>query len=43
MRIYTKESEKVLDSYGVHEDGHASERAAQFILKLIEQKELNYE
>ena len=41
--LYKKKVKKFLDSYGVHEDGHASERAAQFILKLIEQKELNYE
>jgi CDP-glycerol glycerophosphotransferase (TagB/SpsB family) len=25
-----------LDKYGVHEDGHASERAAEFVLKLLE-------
>lgn len=27
-----------LDQYGVHEDGHASERAAEFISKLLEDK-----
>ena len=32
---YKQEVKEFLDKYGVHEDGHASERAAKFILKLL--------
>ena len=32
---YKKSVKEFLDKYGVHEDGHASERAAKFILDLI--------
>ncbi len=32
---YEKKITDFLDLYGVHEDGHASERAAEFILKLM--------
>lgn len=32
---YEENVTKFLDKYGVHEDGHASERAAEFILGLI--------
>lgn len=32
---YEKKLDEFLDKYGVHEDGHASERAAAFIAKLI--------
>ena len=31
-----------LDKYGVHEDGHASERAADFILGLLEDQTVNF-
>ena len=34
--LYEKKVSDFLDSYGVHEDGHASERAANFILDLVE-------
>lgn len=33
---YEKDVTAFLDKYGVHEDGHASERAADFILGLLE-------
>lgn len=33
---YVTDVDVFLDAYGVHEDGHASERAADFILKLID-------
>lgn len=33
---YEEKVTKFLDTYGVHEDGHASERAADFILDLID-------
>lgn len=33
---YEKRVADFLEAYGVHEDGHASERAAEFILNLIE-------
>jgi CDP-glycerol glycerophosphotransferase (TagB/SpsB family) len=33
--IYERQIEQFLEAYGVHEDGHASERAAQFILNLM--------
>lgn len=32
---YEEKVESFLEKYGVHEDGHASERAAEFVLKLI--------
>ena len=35
---YEEEVTNFLDQYGVHEDGHASERAAEFINKLLEDK-----
>lgn len=35
---YEEEVTNFLDQYGVHEDGHASERAAEFISKLLEDK-----
>lgn len=35
-RKYEEDVTNFLDRYGVHEDGHASERAAQFILDLLE-------
>lgn len=35
---YRANVELFFDKYGVHEDGHASERAAQFILDLIDRK-----
>lgn len=34
---YEEDVTSFLDRYGVHEDGHASERAAKFILDLLEQ------
>lgn len=34
---YEQNVTSFLDKYGVHEDGHASERAARFIVNLIEQ------
>lgn len=36
---YTRELNSFMDRYGVHEDGHASERAAKFILSLLENQE----
>lgn len=36
MKEYQKSVEKFLEEYGVHEDGHASERAAKFIIGLLE-------
>ncbi|WP_186333820.1 CDP-glycerol glycerophosphotransferase family protein [Paenibacillus xylanexedens] len=33
---YTAQVDKFMEIYGVHEDGHASERAAQFISELID-------
>ena len=33
---YRQEVKAFLDRYGVHEDGHASERTAKFILRLLE-------
>ena len=33
--VYKHNVRVFLDKYGVHEDGHASERAAKFILKLL--------
>lgn len=33
---YEVQVEKFLSQYGIHEDGHASERAANFILQLID-------
>ena len=35
LSAYKKRVERFLDSYGIHEDGHASERAADFITKLL--------
>lgn len=35
---YKDKVRNFLDRYGVHEDGHASERAANFICKLIDEK-----
>lgn len=35
---YTKGVEDFLEKYGVHEDGRASERAAEFVLKLLNQE-----
>lgn len=35
QKEYEQKVDSFLDKYGVHEDGHASERAAEFILKLI--------
>ncbi len=36
QRKYEADVTAFLDRYGVHEDGHASERAAEFVLKLLE-------
>ncbi len=36
---YEKNVKAFFDKYGIHEDGHASERAAKFILGLLESKE----
>lgn len=36
---YERDVTAFLDKYGVHEDGHASERAADFILGLLDSKE----
>jgi len=33
---YAQKLQEFFDAYGVHEDGHASERAAEFILELID-------
>lgn len=35
---YVKDVDSFMEKYGVHEDGHASERAAQFISDLIDGK-----
>lgn len=35
-KAYVKKVEKFLEKYGVHEDGHASERAAGFIMDILE-------
>ena len=35
---YVRDVDAFLDKYGVHEDGHAGERAARFILDLIDGK-----
>ena len=35
---YVRDVDTFMKKYGVHEDGHASERAAQFILELIDGK-----
>lgn len=35
QKEYEQKVDSFLDKYGVHEDGHASERAAEFIVKLI--------
>ena len=35
---YEEDITKFLDKYGVHEDGHASERAAEFIVDMIDNK-----
>ena len=35
---YTEDVDAFMDKFGVHEDGHASERAADFILQLMEEK-----
>lgn len=36
---YEQEIDKFMNKYGVNEDGHASERAAQFISRLVPQNE----
>lgn len=36
QKMYENKVDAFLKKYGVHEDGHASERAADFILKLLE-------
>ena len=36
QKTYEKKVIDFLDFYGVHEDGHASERAAKFIIKLLQ-------
>ena len=36
---YKRDVTAFLDKYGVHEDGHASERAADFILGLLDSKD----
>lgn len=36
QRGYEKKIDDFMDEYGVHEDGHASERAARFINELLE-------
>lgn len=38
--LYEKDLESFLEKYGVHEDGHASERAAQFVSELIDKKRM---
>lgn len=38
QKEYEQKIDAFLDKYGVHEDGHASERAAEFILRLIGEK-----
>ena len=40
MKYYKKTVKKFLESYGVHEDGHASERTAAFILDWIRKNEV---
>ena len=35
QKAYKKKVTDFLDFYGVHEDGHASERAAKFIISLL--------
>lgn len=35
MDLYKEKVESFLEEYGVHEDGHASERVAQFIIELL--------
>ena len=35
QETYERELKEFFDKYGVHEDGHASERAAEFVLKLM--------
>lgn len=37
QKKYEENVDAFMDKYGVHEDGHASERAADFIIKLIEE------
>lgn len=36
LQKYQKDVSEFLDYYGVHEDGHASERAAKFIVNLLD-------
>ena len=36
---YNKQLENFMDKYGVHEDGHASERAAKYVVELMKRKE----
>ena len=38
MEEYTKKVDAFMEKYGVHEDGHAGERAAKFILDLLDGK-----
>lgn len=38
VKKYEQKVEQFLEKYGVHEDGHAGERAAKFILDLIDGK-----
>ena len=38
---YEREIDLFLDKYGVHEDGHASERAAEFIIELLDEKNMD--
>lgn len=38
---YEKELDAFMEKYGVHEDGHASERAAEFISNLIDERKYN--
>ncbi len=40
MKYYKETVKKFLESYGVHEDGHASERTAAFILDWIRKNEV---
>jgi CDP-glycerol glycerophosphotransferase (TagB/SpsB family) len=38
MEKYIQEMDAFMEKYGVHEDGHAGERAAKFILDLLDGK-----
>lgn len=41
--VYLQKKDKFMEFYGVNEDGHASERAAEFIFKLIKTSETQIE